>query len=74
MSQWHTRPSGAPDSWVADGLLRRAGRRLVRLRLADEVVEGLFDDVQGDVLVLYCDRSFRRVESAAVSAFSISAS
>ncbi len=71
MAQRNTRPAGAPDSWIADALRLRGGRCLVRLQLADKVIEGLLDDVQGDVLVLYCERSFRRISSAAVNAFSV---
>jgi hypothetical protein len=68
---WHERPTDAPDSWAADAL-QLARRRLVSLRCNHDIVEGLLDDIQGSALVLFCDRSFRRIDSAGVTAFSVS--
>jgi hypothetical protein len=71
---WYERPSDAPDCWAADALGPEARRRMVRLRLDQVLVEGLLDDVQGSALVLFCEGSFRRIESAGVTAFAVSTS
>jgi hypothetical protein len=72
MPGWAFRPDDAPGSWAAETLTLRARGRLVRLQVQDDqIVEGVLDDVLGETLIMFCDDKLRRLDSATVTAFSI---